>query len=169
MQHSEAVAAGVTRGRSMVRAMLLLVATSTLLAAAPSVAAQPTPVDVTVHETIPTLTQGKIVRGHLDACTQVTVKTIRAGSSERGGVTTFNGSKKFDCGGGNTLTLAFSAKTSGCEETDNGSWQVVRGTGRFASARGQGRLVGSYTLGTGPGTFCKFDGIDDHYTGALQY
>ena len=68
-----------------------------------------------------------------------------------------------------TLTLAFRVQTSGCARTDSGVWQVTRGTGLFASAKGAGTLVGTYTLGNGPGSFCKSDGLNDHYTGRLEY
>lgn len=146
----------------------LAAAIAAALAFAQPAAAAQVPVDFTVHETLPALSLGRIVRGSLEHCAGATVKTTRAGGSEGGGVSTFNGSKKIDCGAGNTLTLAFKVQVAGCQKTNSGSWQVIRGTGVFASTRGQGRLVGTYTYRNGPGTFCKADGIDDRYTGKLQ-
>jgi len=157
-------------GRSTIgwRDTLLPLATAAMLAFAQhAAAAELQSVDFTVHETIP-LTVGKIVRGHLPGCPHPTVRTIRAGSSQSGTDTTFNGSKKFYCGPGDSLTISFRVKTSSCQSNDAGEWKVTRGTGAFAAAQGQGRLVGTYTLASGPGTFCSNDGVDDRYTGTLQ-
>jgi hypothetical protein len=133
-----------------------------------SMAANARSVAFTVHETIP-ITQGRIVRGHIEGCASPVVRTIRAGSSARGEVTTFSGSKRFDCGSGNTITLAFKVSVSGCDRANTGSWKIARGTGLFAGAQGQGKLQGTYTLGRRPGTFCSNDGVDDRYTGEFRY
>jgi hypothetical protein len=137
-----------------------------VLSAQPSLAAQVS-VDFTVHE-IPG-TQGKIIQGNLEGCAGGTVSTLNPGMTQNGPNATFNGTKLIDCGAGNTLTLIFRAKTSECLPTDEGAWKVASGTGLFASAEGQGKLVGTYFLGNGPGTYCNKDGIDDHYTGKLKY
>ena len=160
--------AAVGPGEGAWRRVLLAAAGGLFALAQPAVAAQPVPVDFTVHETLPTLTQGSIVRGHLEHCAAARVTTIRAGASQPG-VSIFNGSKKIDCGSGTTLTLAFRVQTSGCARTDSGVWQVTRGTGLFAGAKGAGTLVGTYTRGIGPGSFCKSDGLNDRYTGRLEY
>lgn len=123
--------------------------------------------DIVVHETIPA-THGVIVRGRIEGCPSASVRTIRAGSSQRI-ETSFNGSKKFNCGSGNTLTLAFRVTVSGCSANNKGVWKVTRGTGIFFHAEGEGTLKGSYTSRGGPGTSCNADGIDDHYTGTLEY
>jgi hypothetical protein len=124
-------------------------------------------VDFTVRETLPTVTQGKIVKGALDGCPSPVIRTTHGGSSQSHGAQVFNGSKKVDCGAGNTLTLAFRVSVSDCDGTNSGVWEVKRGTGIFAKAKGGGKLVGTYTLGNGRGSFCEADGLLDHYTGRL--
>jgi hypothetical protein len=157
-----------SRGGRLWRSLLVAAAGcgAMVLSGQPTVAAQVS-VDFTVREILGT--QGKIIQGNLEGCAGATVWTVNPGKSQNGPITTFNGSKKIDCGGGNTLTLIFRAKTSECLPTDEGAWKVASGTGLFASAEGQGKLVGTYFLGDGPGTFCNMDGIDDRYTGKLMY
>lgn len=140
----------------------------TLLLTPLSAAQQASSVDLTVHETF-SRTRGEVVRGHFDGCERVSIRTLQSGKSQRGGVATFTGSKRIDCGSGDTITLAFKVKTSECSKTNTGTWQVTRGTGQFESARGQGKLVGTYTYGDETGTFCHADGVNDRYTGELQY
>lgn len=125
--------------------------------------------DFVVHETLPRVTIAKMIRGGMKNCEAASVHSTTAGGSQRGDVFTFKGSKKIDCGSGNTLTLAYKVTTSPCKATDSGIWEVVRGTGIFAAAKGQGDIVGRYTFEGGKGTFCKNDGVDDHYTGKIQY
>lgn len=124
-------------------------------------------VDFTVHETLPTVTQGKIVKGGLDGCPSPVIRTTYGGGSQSHGAQVFNGSKKVDCGDGNTLTLAFRVSVSDCDRSNSGVWQVIRGTGIFAKAKGGGKLVGTYMLGKRRGDFCKADGLLDRYTGQL--
>lgn len=134
----------------------------------PSAAEEAKRVDFTVQETLPQVTQGSIVKGGLDGCPSPVIRTTMAGSSQSHGAQVFNGSKKFDCGAGNTLTLAFRVSVSGCDSTSSGVWQVTRRTGSFAKAKGSGKLAGTYMLGKQRGTFCKADGLLDHYTGRLS-
>jgi hypothetical protein len=156
-----------TNGGGLWRALTAAVCGAMVLSAQPSAAAQML-VDFTVHETNPN-TQGEIIQGQLEGCPEPTVWTLNPGSSQSGPIMSFNGSKKIDCGDGNSLTIAFKVRTSECRPTAEGAWKVASGTGLFASAEGQGKLVGTYTLGNGSGTFCNKDGINDHYTGKLQY
>lgn len=153
------------------RSLLLALASGALLALSqPAAATQVLPVDFAVHETLPSTTHGTLVGERPpEGCERAIVTTIRAGRSQRGDVVTFSGSKKLDCGSGDTLTIAFKVSVSGCGASNAGTWQVTRGTGRFASAQGQGKLVGTYTLGTGLGTSCNADGVNDRYTGQLRY
>ena len=133
-----------------------------------AVGAEVQQVDFTVRETLPKVTQGKIVKGGLDGCPSPVIRTINGGASQSHGAQVFNGSKKFDCGAGNTLTLAFRVNVSDCDPTNSGVWQVTRGTGIFAGAQGSGKLVGSYMLGNRRGNFCETDGLLDRYTGELR-
>jgi hypothetical protein len=157
-----------TRSAALRRVLLAAASISMLVAAQPAAAAGAKPVNFTVHETLPTLGVGRIVRGQLTDCPNPAVHTTSSGGSGHGGQMVFKGSKRFDCGGGNSLTLAFRVTTGKCQKTDAGVWKVVRGRGVFASAKGSGRLVGTYMLGNKPGTQCNADGLDDHYTGMLE-
>ena len=151
-----------TRSAALRRVLLAAASISMLVAAQPAAAVGAKPVNFTVHETLPTLGVGRIVRGQLADCPNPAVHTTSSGGSGHGGQMVFNGSKRFDCGGGNSLTLAFRVTTGKCQKTDAGVWKVVRGRGVFASAKGSGRLVGTYMLGNKPGTQCNADGLDDH-------
>lgn len=155
------------RGKSLMFGLTLLgmIGAATLPAAK---AAEIHALDVTVHETLPP-SGGKVVRGRFDGCAAVVVRTIRSGGSTWGDVKTYNGTKKVDCGSGNSLSISFKVTVAGCSTTSSGSWQVRRGTGRFASAEGGGKLVGTYTYQNGPGTWCQADGINDRYVGELRY
>ena len=130
--------------------------------------AEVTRVDLTVYETLPTVSQGRIVDGSLDGCPSPVIRTVHSGASQPHGAQVFNGSKKFDCGAGNTLTVSFRVTVSDCDRANGGVWQVVRGTGIFAKAQGGGKLTGTYMLGNRHGNFCEADGLLDHYTGQIS-
>lgn len=138
--------------------------------AAPASAAPPTSVDFTVNESLPLGSDGDLVsRNNLDCPISVgSVDTLTVTVTETGPLTHFRGTKVVDCGGSDSFTLTFRATSSACSSTDSGRWKVIGGTGIFAGAKGHGSLVGTYTLGEGPGTFCDNDGIDDHYTGKIK-
>lgn len=138
--------------------------------AAPATAAPPTAVDFTVDESLPLGTPGDLISSDVPGCAAgaATVATPTATRTDSGPIAQFQGTKIFDCGGGNTFTLTFRVASSECSETDSGTWKLVGGTGVFAGAKGHGSLVGTYTLGAGIGTFCDNDGILDHYTGKLK-
>ena len=138
----------------------------------PAVAAPQVSVDFTVQEKLGsapgTVAPGKLKSSDISGCLSGTVATIGAKASVDGDSSIFTGTKVITCGSGDTLTLTYRARTSRCAAADSGTWKVTGGTGIFATAKGQGQLTGRFRLGTGAGTFCKSDGIDDHYTGKLQ-
>lgn len=137
-----------------------LLAGALMVAATPAGAAPPTAVDFTIEESL-TVTTGTLYAGVIEGCDTpiVTTENFRAGGG--GVVRTFAGDKVFDCGGGDSFTLSFSARVRDCSATDRGSWRVVAGTGAFAGLRGNGSLVGTYVGGDS----CGPTGILDNYTG----
>ena len=57
-----------------------------------AVGAEVQQVDFTVRETLPKVTQGKIVKGGLDGCPSPVIRTINGGASQSHGAQVFNGS-----------------------------------------------------------------------------
>lgn len=163
---------GFTRNGKTKRAFVAAaVALGTLATATPAAAAPPIAVDFTVSESLPVGTPGDLIISDVPGCAApapASVTTLTAARTDSGPVVRFTGTKVFDCGGGNTFTLSFRAATSACEPTDSGTWKLINGTGSFEGAKGHGKLVGTYTLGGGPGTLCTNDGIDDRYTGRIK-
>lgn len=154
--------------RSPLRALIIgVTALSMATSSQPAVAASQVAVDFTVHETL-SVTTGSMISSDIPGCATATVATIGPTVSTSGKYTSFTGTKVINCGSGNTINVRFRARTLRCEATDMGTWKVTRGTGTFAGAKGQGELVGAYTLGRGAGTFCEYDGINDHYTGKMK-
>ncbi len=138
--------------------------------AAPTSAAPPVSVDFTVHETLPLASPGDLLISNIPNCPAALGSVISSPVTvtTTGPRTHFSGTKVFDCGNGNSFTLEYRASTSECRSTDRGKWKLIDGSGIFAGAKGHGRIVGTYTLGDGTGTFCDNDGIDDHYTGRIK-
>lgn len=139
-----------------------------ILVAGPASAESPEAVDFTVSET-KAGGPGTLIESDIEGCsTLATVETLDPSVTTTGAVITFAGTKIVDCGEGNTFTLTFRARVTGCSSTDFGTWRLVDGTGSFAGAKGQGQLLGTYTYEDGPGTQCENDGIDDRYTGKIK-
>lgn len=154
-------------GRALVVGSILV---GMVALATPAWAAPPIAVDFTVSEALPVGAAGDLIDSDVPGCAPAlgSVATTSATRTDTGPLTRFEGTKVIDCGGGNSFTLTFRATASGCSSTDSGIWKLVGGTGIFLGAKGHGSLVGTYTLGGGPGTFCDNDGIDDHYTGKIK-
>lgn len=131
-----------------------------MVLAAPAGAAPPTSVDFTIEESL-SVTTGTLVGDPIAGCATPIVTTENFRSGGGGSVRTFAGDKVFDCGGGDSFTLRFTARVRDCSATDRGSWRVVAGTGSFDGLRGNGTLVGTYVGGTS----CDATGILDNYTG----
>lgn len=156
-----------TAARRALAALTMI--TGTLALAQPASAAPPVAVDFTVSETLPLGTPGTLTSSDIPGCPAATVTTFPELATTAGPVSRFVGTKVFDCGGGDTFTLRYDARVIGCAPTDDGRWNLLDGTGAFAGASGRGSLVGTYTLGDGPGDACSNDGIDDRYTGRIQF
>ena len=81
------------------------------------------------------------------------------------GVSTFLLNKGFTCDDGSgTFFVELRVWYSPCAATDRGVWTVLGGTGAYASLKGQGQVVGTYT----PGPCSDATGLVDHYTGRLS-
>lgn len=163
---------GFMRNRNTVRGFVAgAIALGALATATPASAAPPIAVDFTVSESLPVGTPGDLIVSDVPGCAApapASVTTPSATRTDSGPVVRFTGTKVVDCGGGDTFTLSFRASVSACDLTDSGRWKLVDGTGVFEGAKGNGRLVGTYTLGGGAGDFCDNDGIDDRYTGKIK-
>ncbi len=134
-----------------------------LVPAVPTEAATTTWVDVTVEETL-AVTTGTVIADTGLGCAGGTVTTGPVTERTRGEVTRFSGTKEFDCGGGDTLSISFRVRVRGCADRAVGGWRVTGGTGSFEDARGGGFLVGTYTGGDA----CTATGIDDRYRGVIR-
>ena len=155
------------RTRRVIAVGTAVAATVLGAAALPADAATANRIDLTVAESLPIGSPGSmIVDTGLEAfgCLGASVDTPTSSVSVSGPVSTFVGTKSFNCTGG-TLELSFRASTRDCSTTDRGTWRVTGGTGDFAGAHGGGRLIGTYTGGAG--TNCDNTGIDDRYIGVV--
>lgn len=134
-----------------------------LVPVAPTEAATTSFIDVTVAETL-AVTSGTVIADSGLGCSGGTVTTTSNPPVERGNVTRFSGTKQFDCGSGDTLSISFRVRARGCADRAFGGWRVIGGTGSFEDARGGGVLVGTYTGGNA----CTATGIDDRYRGVIR-
>lgn len=154
------------RSSRLLAAVLPLSLLCGVAATVPGTAAEVS-VDFTVHESFQPAISGRMTSSDIEGCSVAKVTTLDPVVNTTGNTTTFTGTKVINCGDGNSFNLRYKAKTSNCDKTDSGTWKVTRGAGIFATAKGEGKLVGTHTLGSGFGTFCEKDGINDHYTGKL--
>lgn len=146
----------------------MLLAVGLVGTGAPAQAAPPTSVDFTVEEALPVVTPGTFSGADIPGCPSGTVDTTSATATPLGSKTRFSGTKVIDCGASGTITIEFRATSAPCWSEAVGRWKIVSGTGSYASAKGGGALIGSYTLGAGAGDFCTNDGIDDRYIGKIK-
>jgi hypothetical protein len=79
----------------------------------------------------------------------------------------FSGVKEFTCAGGGTIDIQYDVLWTVCTPANQGTWQIVGGTGSYGTLSGHGQLVGTYFPGSCldpsiPG------GIYDRYTGTIN-
>jgi hypothetical protein len=159
----------------MRRTTLFLVAVASLVVAfsAPPASATP-PTDVEIVATAfwegPSAGFSEFSLTGVEGCEGgTTADLLFLGNGRPGVVLNFHVVKLFTCTDGSTFTLLIRAQTRDLI-TDEGTWTVLSGTGRYEELHGTGNLLGIYLDESGepvtvPGTDA---GITDTYTGSMH-
>jgi hypothetical protein len=79
----------------------------------------------------------------------------------------FSGVKELTCPDGGTIDIQYDVVWTICASANQGTWQIVGGTGNYSALSGKGQLVGTYFPGGCPDSSVS-GWIYDRYTGTVS-